>query len=315
MYGRIIRALVAVFVFVAGSELALAELSDAERQSYLKQTDRHASPLAKQLFTTLGQKGCQGVKEKEWQHLLQKTVSERTRFHILITYARCLLISNTRSEEVIKIVQEALRLQPNNYIALFNLGEAHLQLGEYEEAIKAFQQVESMKGPHSTDLYDRLGFLKFQMASGPLMVRRELEREELLREAEAYLEQAITMKPWHPNYQYRLSLIYISRGQYEDAIEKLKEAIALVPDFDEWTDEEKTFYLADYYVNLGQQYSLYQKWDQAEEWINKGINHAPPGKFREHLRLLGQAALLGKDDLYFDPFPLEGEPQHETRTD
>lgn len=313
MHSLIIRALIAIVVLVAGSGLALAELSDAERQDFLNAAERHESPLAKQFFTALGQKGCQGVTEKEWQHLLKKTVSERTRFHILLTYARCLIDSKTRADEAIKIVQEALSLQPDSYTALFILGQAHLQLGEDEDAIEAFQQVEAMEGTHSPQLYDGLGFLKFRMASGPLMVRRKLEREELLREAEAYFEQAISMKPWHPNYHYHLSLVYISQAQYEEAIDKIKEAIALVPDFEEWNEQEKTFHSADYYVSLGQKYAFYQKWDEAEEWINKGINHAPPGKFREHLKLLGKATLLEKE-IFFDPWPLEGEQEHEAGT-
>ena len=313
---RTIRALVAIVAFVAGSELAWAQLNDVERRGFLNAAERHASPLAKQLFTTLGQKGCQGVTEKQWQHLLQKTVSERTRFHILITYSRCLIdsLSQDQAQKAIVILQEALSLRPDNSAALDLLAHAHFLRGEDEQVIKALQRVQTLKSLHTPELYDRLGFSKFRMASGPLMLNRMSEREELLREAEEYFEQAIALAPWDPNYHYHLSITYSSQGRYEEAIEKLEEAIAMVPDFDAWNEREKTFALADYYVNLGQHYAFYQKWDQAEEWINKGINLAPPGKFREHLRLLGQAASLGKD-LYFDPFPLEGESQHETRTD
>ena len=56
MYSRIICALAAVVVFVAGPELAAAELSKAEQRDFLNAAERHTSPLAKQLFTALGKK-------------------------------------------------------------------------------------------------------------------------------------------------------------------------------------------------------------------------------------------------------------------
>lgn len=316
MDNRIIRALVTIVVLIAGSELALAEFSDAERQNYLKQGNTHASPLAKQLFTTLGQKGCQGVTKKEWQHLLQKTVSERTRLHILITYSRCLIASlgQTQAQKAVEVLQEALSIKPDNFATLTLLAEAHFLLGEDKEVIEALQRVQTLEGLRTPELYDRLGFSKYRLASRPRMFSRKSERVELLREAEEYLQQAIMLAPWHPNYHNHLSNIFMSQGRYEDAIEKKEEAIALVPDFDEWNEQEKTFALADYHVNLGQIYAFYQRWDEAETMINKGINLAPHGKFRDHLEILGKATLQGKD-VFFNPWPLEGEPEHEAKTE
>ena len=316
MYSRIIRTLVAIVVFVAGSELALAEFSEAERRNFLDAAEKHTSPLAKQLFATLGQKGCRGVTEKEWQPLLQKIVSEQTRFHILMTYARCHIdsLDQDQAQKAVAVLQEALTLNPDNSDALDLLAQAHFIRGEDKEVIEALQRVQTLTGLRTPELYDRLGFSKFRMASGPRMLSHRSERKELLRESEEYFEQAISMAPWHPNYHNHLSLTYIAQGRYEEAIEKLEEAIALAPDFEEWTEREKTFALADYYVNLGQHYASYQKWDQAEEWINKGINLAPPGKFRDHLEILGKASLQGKD-VFFNPWPLEGEPGHEAETE
>ena len=64
---------------------------------------------------------------------------------------------------------------------------------------------------------------------------------------------------------------------------------------------------------MGNLYSYQQEWDEAEAMINKGINLAPPGKFRDRLEVLGEVSLLGKD-LFFSPEPLEGEQWHATET-
>ncbi len=223
MLSQIIRALIAIVVFVASPELALAKLSDAERQSYLKQADRLTSSLAKQIFATLGPKGCQGITEKEWQDLLQKTVSERTRFHIFFTYARCLInsLGQAQTQEAVAVLQKALSLKPGNAAVLALLAEAHFLRGEDEQVIEALQQVQTLEGLHAPELYDRLSFSKFRMASGPLMLNRKSEREALLRESKEYFERAIALAPWHPNYQYHLSHTYMSQGLYEDAIEKM----------------------------------------------------------------------------------------------
>ena len=237
-------------------------------------------------------------------------MSERTRFHILITYARCLLdsLGQAQAQKAVAVLQEALSLQPDNSAALDLLAQAHFLRGEDEQVIEALQRVQTLEGLHTPELYDRLGFSKFQMASGPLMLNRMSEREELLRESEEYYEQAIVLAPCDPSYRNHLAHTLSSQGRFEEAVEAMREAIALVPDFDEWTERQKAFALADYYVNLGQIYAFNQKWDEAEEWINKGINLFPPGRIREHLELPGKASLEGKD-LFFNPWPQEGEQQ------
>lgn len=308
LYSLIVRSFLALVVFVACPELAVAQLSDTERQGFLEQAERQASPLVQQLFTALGQHGCQGVTKEEWQSVLQDTVSEKMRFFLLLTHSRCLLSSNTHFREAITTAQEALSIIPDNYTALWVLGQAHFQLGEDEEAIKAFQQVEALEGPHPAGLYDQLGFSKFRMASGPFMLARKPEREALLRESEAYFEEAIRLAPCDPSYQNHLAHTFSSQGRFEEAVETMREAIALVPAFDELNEQEKTFALADYYVNLGQMYAFRQKWDEAEEWINKGINLFPPGRIRDHLELLGKQSLLGKEKF----FPQKDLEQAET---
>lgn len=298
MCSRTIRALLAIVVLVTIPEFVLAKLSDTEREGFLEQAERQASPLVKQLFTALGQHGCQGVTKEEWQSVLQDTVSEKMRFFLLFTHSRCLLSSNSHFREAITTAQEALSIIPDNYTALWVLGQAHFQLGEDEEAIRAFQQIEALDGPHSAGLYDQIGFSKFRMASGPFMLARKSEREALLRESEEYFEQAIALDPLNPTYPAHLAHTLSSQGRFEEAVETMREAIALVPAFDEPNEQEKTFGLADYYVNLGQMYASQQKWDEAEEWINKGINLFPPGRIRDHLELLGKQSLLGKEKFF-----------------
>lgn len=298
MYSRIIRALVVLVVLVASPEFVFSELSDAERRGFLGQAENQESPLVKQLFTALGQHGCQGVTKEEWQSVLQDTVSEKMRFFLYFTYSRCLLSSMNDAREAIAMAQEALSIIPDNATVLSILGQAHFQLGEYELAIKAFQQIEAMEGPHSAELYGQLGFSKFGMASVPFMLACKSEREALLRESEEYLEQAIKLAPCDPSYQNHLAHTLSSQGRFEEAVETMRKAIALVPDFDDWDERTKKFFLADSYVNLGHMYAFRQKWDEAEEWIYEGINLFPPGRIRDHLELLGKQTLLGKETFF-----------------
>ena len=127
------------------------------------------------------------------------------------------------------------------------------------------------------------------------------------------MEQAETLGPQHPNYHYHRARTFLSQGRVDDAIKTMREAITLVPGFDEWNEQQKTFALADYHVYLGELYSYQQKWDEAEAMINRGINLAPPGKFRERLEVRGEASLMGKER-FFNPWPQDSEEQQATGT-
>ena len=104
-------------------------------------------------------------------------------------------------------LKEALRLKPDYAQAFLVLGEAHMYLGEKEEALKAFQSV--------LDL------------SKNRMLRTFAERESL------HVEEGISAdpKPEQSRDYIKQAVAYRDKGKYRQAEKELVRALKLAPDW------------------------------------------------------------------------------------
>lgn len=141
------------------------------------------------------------------------------------------LISTRVSDtgEAIKNFQEAVRLSPDNLIALNNLGNAYRLQRNWDEARKAFEQGLEVDPSDADANY------------GLAMVFAQAENTA---RAEEYLQRALKARPGYPEALNNLGILYLRTRRPEDAIASFETCIRVAPEFDQP------------YLNLARIYSI-----------------------------------------------------------
>jgi tetratricopeptide (TPR) repeat protein len=117
--------------------------------------------------------------------------------------------------DAIRYLQTALKINPASDDAKYNLGEAFLRSGSYEDALNALLQV----SPDSQKVSSYLGLL------GDVYSR--LSRYS---DASKCLQQATAMAPGNDQYHASLALLQLSAGEIQDADRTVQRGLARVPD-------------------------------------------------------------------------------------
>jgi tetratricopeptide (TPR) repeat protein len=141
----------------------------------------------------------------------------------------------------------ALRKNPDNAFAMYNLAVVYQDQGKLEEAIQLYQKI--LKNTEDTNsrinlasiYYDRgdrdLAFIELQTATDnnqdsaePLSVRGEyLEREGSLEKAAGKYVQALAIDDQHAQTYFRLGRTYCKQDKPGPCLEKLEKAVDLKP--------------------------------------------------------------------------------------
>jgi tetratricopeptide (TPR) repeat protein/thiol-disulfide isomerase/thioredoxin len=123
-----------------------------------------------------------------------------------------------RAEEAIGFFREALRLSPDHTIALDNLGNAHRQLKQWDEARKAFERALEVNASDPEANY------------GLAMVYAQSDDTE---HAYAYLQNALKYRPVYPEALNNLGILYLRTQRLDQAIATFEECIRVAPAFDQ----------------------------------------------------------------------------------
>lgn len=197
--------------------------------------------------------------------------------------------------ETLDYAIKAINIKPEQSIAFGILGDAYMELGEYDKAGKAYEFMQSLRP--GFDSYSRISYIKeltgdaesaiqlMQMAIEDGL-RRNLPRENIawahvilgslyfnkgdLNQAEKYYREALNIST-----DYYLALEHIAeinarKGNYEEAVKLYKKVISLNP--------KGEFYkaLADSMMKLGRQEEAEQFYDKTTEiyddYVRKGNN-------------------------------------------
>jgi tetratricopeptide (TPR) repeat protein len=146
-------------------------------------------------------------------------------------------------------LEKALRLEPRNSGALFELGIVFQEMGDLDKALSSFQAVLKLPEP-PLEVYNRLSNLKFQQGDrqGSLDLLRQVaaDRPEAARLhyylGNAYRKQktegkaiesyvkAIQLDPALAEPHFNLGLIYFNRRQFNDALLQFGEVVRLRPE-------------------------------------------------------------------------------------
>lgn len=166
-----------------------------------------------------------------------------------------------RTGEAIGHFQAALRLNPDHWIALENLGNAYRQQKRWDEARNALERAVAVR-PEDPEANYSLGMVFAQSD--------DTER------AYQYLQKALKFRPAYPEALNNLGVLYLRIRRRDEAVAKFEECIRVAPGFDQS------------YLNLARVYGLEGKPDKARalllELLKQHPGHAPAQNALDQLR-------------------------------
>lgn len=171
---------------------------------------------------------------KDYENIMNKIFDEQTYFTMAYNY----YIEKKFDESIVEL-EKVIKLNPQNYDAYYNWGDALLGLGRYDEAIDKYRKVIELK-PDYAKAYNSWG-----VALGEL--GRYAEAMEMYKTA---IKLGLNYAEAYFGWGWTLGEL----GRYEEAIEKYKTAIDLKPDY------------ARVYIMWG---SILEKFHQHKEAIQK----------------------------------------------
>jgi len=145
-------------------------------------------------------------------------------------------------------MQEALRLYPKNYEALFGLGELYTTKNEYDKALSYYQKALDMY-PDDAKALNNLGNTYFRMNN--------------YEKAFEILSRAVKLYPNEYEGYNNMGSVYFATGQYEQAANVYRKAISLNPNY------------AEALKNLGSCYGMMKDYDNAIINFNKAASIDP----------------------------------------
>jgi len=114
----------------------------------------------------------------------------------------------------IRSFEEAIKLEPTNPVLYTELGKLYAGADQPEKAKESFQKAIDKKSDYSDALIQQAIFL---------------EKENIVTEAIAKLEQLVISNPFHVEGLFQLGRLYFNGGRLDEAIQLFKRVTLLVP--------------------------------------------------------------------------------------
>ncbi|MEL0292810.1 MAG: tetratricopeptide repeat protein [Alphaproteobacteria bacterium] len=183
-----------------------------------------------------------------------------------------------RFDEAILILDEAIRLNPNDGYLYKQLGDSHRRARQYRDASKAYRSALEL-GHVTSDTHRNLGMVLEQMnkddsAEKHLLTAIEMNPADAfamnylgywwadqgrnLDDAIALIERAVELRPDSGFFIDSLGWVHYRLGNLQEAVAYLEQATALEP-----ADPEITGHLGDVYWRLGRHDEARFKWRYA----------------------------------------------------
>jgi tetratricopeptide (TPR) repeat protein/peroxiredoxin len=156
-----------------------------------------------------------------------------------------------RFVEATRYFQEALRLSPDHFIALENLGNAYRQLKNWDEARRVLERAVSLN-PENAEANYSLGMVFAQL--------NDTQR------AYDYLQKALKLRPGYPEALNNLGVLYLRIRRRDDAVASFEECIRVAPSFDQS------------YLNLAKVYSVEGEPEKARTVLLELLKQHPDHK-------------------------------------
>lgn len=125
------------------------------------------------------------------------------------------LLGKGETEEAIKYLEESLKLNPDYYLSLLNLGGAYIKIKRLDDAEKIL--LKASKINPTSEIYNNLG----------VVYSNKNEMERALKK----FEKAIELNPHSADAYFNIGITYIKKGKNEKAVLFFKKAIELNPEY------------------------------------------------------------------------------------
>ncbi|MFA5029344.1 MAG: tetratricopeptide repeat protein [Patescibacteria group bacterium] len=155
------------------------------------------------------------VRNNDWQNdetLWQKTLKNETGDTRSLNNLAFELRQKGQNEKAIDYLGQAIKLDPNYYLAYENLGEIYSELNQHDKAIENFNKVIELK-PNYFIAYANRGFDYF------LLGEAELAEKDYLK--------ALELNPQFYQANLNLGGFYFEAGNFEQAIGYFEKALAI----------------------------------------------------------------------------------------
>lgn len=250
------------------------------------------------LMVELKTKGCE-TEDDIFKKKLEKKLKlsdDKLILPILITYATCLVNTHSRSAEAIEILSKALAIDPEYHDTHLLLGTAYFQQGEDELAIRHFEKAIELKP--TAEIHRRLALSLIREVQGIQGLSDPQKRLINLADARHNIELATSLDPENPmNYSHHALLLRFE-GKSNEAIPMLEAAIEKTRMYSHYSQRERDFVMADFYVQVGELYLNTGDKTKGRQTLKKGLALAPSQAYKDHLQLIIDA----NAKKFFDPF-------------
>jgi tetratricopeptide (TPR) repeat protein len=187
-------------------------------------------------------------------------------------------------KESIEAFKEAIRINPNDATAHYNLAVSYSKLGMHKEVIDACERAIRIK-PDFAEAHYILGGAYVEL--------------NMYKDAIEANKQALRIKPGYAEAYNNLALSYSKLGMHKEAIDACERAIGIKPDF-----AEAHYNLGIAYDKLGMyreaidayKQSIRIEPDYGNAHINIGSAYGELGMYRESIEAFKQAIRIKPDD-------------------
>jgi len=171
-------------------------------------------------------------------------------------------------------LEEAIRLDPRNVNAHYELGEAYMESGRYTDAAREFQFIISNLGRDESKAHNGLA--------------RAYQYLGQFDKAEREYRCAIELEPKEPNLYYNLGHLYYSTQRYAEAVEQFDKALNLDPPnrVEIYYNKGLAYYQQGNYTAAIRQYDEALKLDssRAEIYYAKGLAYHQQKSYAEAIQ-------------------------------
>lgn len=194
-----------------------------------------------------------------------------------------LCVEATRKyEESIGLHQEVIEADPYSYLAWYNLGHAHAYLGNYQEAIEAYEyafltneKFEFAYRDCAEMCFEVKQYRKALQCYEEILERFESDSEVLFCMGQCYQQledytnaranytKALNLDPYNDEILFCIGECYARAGKWKQAVKAFKKAI----DIEDFREE--------YYAALAEAYAELGEAKQAETNFKKAVEIAP----------------------------------------
>lgn len=225
--------------------------------------------------------GCRRIQAAIYCYL--RAVDTDTKNHIAWINLGTIYHFQKKTDEAFAAFQDAVRLAPDNFDAIYGVARALVEMKRYQEALDFFAKAQVLSPGNATVYY------------GIALANKQLGNFSM---AKTNLLQALDLKPDYCEAYQGLASVLLSLGEAGVAVETIRKALALKPDF---RDAYSFLLFALHYPSSTTQKDLYEA---TVDFCERFFNNVPRYKFHNNDRSPDRRLRIGYISGEFNRHPV-----------